>query len=374
MSIRKLSDGRYEWRHRVGGRHLKKTFARRADAVAHDSKVRADLARGVHVDMTSKTTVAEYFSQWAAMRVVRDATRTSYRVFLQHHLEPTPLGYRPLVKVRPSEVQAWAQGRAMVCHPSVVRKYTAYLSTAFTAAADDGLIARSPVQMRRMSLPKDDRPKFTPLTVSQVADWADAAAPAVRPMILTQAGLGLRVGELAALRVSDVDFLRRRVSIDRQLTPKGRTAPLKTARSRRTVPMPDMVAAVLAERIRTAAPLADGTIFYGPGDRWHDIGGGRPGRPWFRSSLGRMYRAARERAELSAGTSSHDLRHHYASVLLDAGESVPAVAERIGDTPEMVLKVYGHLMPDREDNARKAIDAAWEAAAEQAEDDAAGTL
>ena len=42
MSIRKLADGRYEWRHRVGGRHLKKTFARRADAVSHDAAVRAD--------------------------------------------------------------------------------------------------------------------------------------------------------------------------------------------------------------------------------------------------------------------------------------------------------------------------------------------
>ena len=30
------------------------------------------------------------------------------------------------------------------------------------------------------------------------------------------------------------------------------------------------------------------------------------------------------------GTTSHDLRHHYASVLLAAGESVVAVAERLG--------------------------------------------
>jgi hypothetical protein len=36
--------------------------------------------------------------------------------------------------------------------------------------------------------------------------------------------------------------------------------------------------------------------------------------------------------------------------------------QRIGDTPEMVLQVYGHLMPDREDTTRKAVDAAWRAA------------
>jgi hypothetical protein len=53
------------------------------------------------------------------------------------------------------------------------------------------------------------------------------------------------------------------------------------------------------------------------------------------------------------------LRHHYASVLLDAGESVVTVAERLGDTPQMVLKVYGHLMPDSEDRTRRLIDEAW---------------
>jgi hypothetical protein len=39
--------------------------------------------------------------------------------------------------------------------------------------------------------------------------------------------------------------------------------------------------------------------------------------------------------------------------------SLKRVAERLGDTPEMVLKVYGHIMPDSEDRTRRAIDAAW---------------
>jgi len=37
------------------------------------------------------------------------------------------------------------------------------------------------------------------------------------------------------------------------------------------------------------------------------------------------------------------------------------VAARIGDTPAMVLEVYGHLMPDQEDRTRRAVDAAWQA-------------
>ena len=98
---------------------------------------------------------------------------------------------------------------------------------------------------------------------------------------------------------------------------------------------------------------------------------GRANQTWPQGAANRLYREALAPAGLPDGTSSHDLRHHYASVLLDAGESVHAVAERIGDTTQMVLKVYGHLMPDREDTTRKAVDAAWRAATDQATE---GTL
>jgi integrase len=51
-------------------------------------------------------------------------------------------------------------------------------------------------------------------------------------------------------------------------------------------------------------------------------------------------------------------------VLLAAGESVVAVAERLGhDDATMVIRVYGHLMPDSEDRTRRAVDDARLAAA-----------
>ena len=60
-----------------------------------------------------------------------------------------------------------------------------------------------------------------------------------------------------------------------------------------------------------------------------------------------------------------DLRHHLAGVLLSAGESVVAVAERLGhEDASLVLSTYGHLMPDSDDRTRSAIDAAWTAGRE----------
>jgi integrase len=155
--------------------------------------------------------------------------------------------------------------------------------------------------------------------------------------------------------VQDVDFLRRTVRIEWQFTQgsQGERSEPKTPRSRRTVPLPRVAADALAAHLAAYPAAEDGTIF--------TTRRGAPlGHVYYGHNL--MGRAVAE-AGLPKGTTSHDLRHHYASVLLAAGESVVAVAERLGhEDASLVLSTYGHLMPDSDDRTRSAIDAAWDAA------------
>jgi len=100
------------------------------------------------------------------------------------------------------------------------------------------------------------------------------------------------------------------------------------------------------------SPGVDGTIFTSSADAVHrqEVYGSR------------VFAAAVKDAELPAGTTTHDLRHHYASVLLVAGESVVAVAERLShENATLVRTTYGHLMPDSEDRTRRAVEDAWSA-------------
>ena len=128
----------------------------------------------------------------------------------------------------------------------------------------------------------------------------------------------------------------------------------KTPRSRRTLPLPTVVADALAAHRAAFTPAGDGTLFTT-----------RTGAPYRHDYYGSIiFSAAVRRAELPQGTTSHDLRHHFASVLLAAGESVVAVAERLGhENAALVLSTYGHLMPDSEERTRRAIDDAWSAPA-----------
>ncbi len=73
------------------------------------------------------------------------------------------------------------------------------LRSIYTSAVLDRLVASSPVV--RVQLPRSERARVVPLTVDQVRALAEAMPARTRAMVLTQAGLGLRVGELLALRV-----------------------------------------------------------------------------------------------------------------------------------------------------------------------------
>jgi integrase len=141
------------------------------------------------------------------------------------------------------------------------------------------------------------------------------------------------------------------VHIEWQLSQDGkRRVPPKTPRSRRTLPLPSVVAEALAAHLAEFPPAVDGSLFTTAN-----------GNLWRQEHYGaRVFTPAVRGAGLPAGTTSHDLRHHCASVLLEAGESVVAVAERLGhENATLVLKTYGHLMPDSEDRIRRAIDDAW---------------
>jgi integrase len=217
-----------------------------------------------------------------------------------------------------------------------------------------------------------------------VTALADAMLPRYQALVITQAGLGLRIGELLGLRITDIDFLRRTVRIEHQADKKTHEiVVLKTESSRRTIPLPQWVGNALAAHLAAfpaghdvectcqagCSRVSSGLIFHTAAGTAldQDYYGYRvfgkavaKANTTIRKANARLPKGAAHAAQLPAGTTSHDLRHHFASVLLQAGESVVAVAEWLGhDNAALVLSTYGHLMPHSEDRMRKAIDAAY---------------
>ncbi|MFO8076716.1 MAG: site-specific integrase [Egibacteraceae bacterium] len=177
--------------------------------------------------------------------------------------------------------------------------------------------------------------------------------PRYAPPVTLAAGCGLRQGEAFGLRVSDVDFLRQRLEVRQQVKhPKGQgtvVAPPKRGKQR-SVPLPAAVAEAIAGHLARYPTERDGLVVTSAA-----------GTPLNRGSWNaRVWKPAVAAAGLeTGGLGFHQLRHHYASVLLHGGVSIRALAEYLGhDDPGFTLRVYSHVMPDSEDRARQAVDAA----------------
>ena len=82
------------------------------------------------------------------------------------------------------------------------------------------------------------------------------------------------------------------------------------------------------------------------------------GQPLQRQTFSaKVWRLAVAKAGAPADTRFHDLRHYYASLLIQHGESVKTVQVRLGHaTAAETLDTYSHLWPDSEDRTREAVD------------------
>jgi integrase len=215
----------------------------------------------------------------------------------------------------------------------------------------DRVIATSPcADVRRPAA--SGSAKLEVLTTEQVLALAGAVPARYSALIVAGAGLGLRPGELFGVTVDRVDFLRRTVTVDRQLVyAEGggvQLAPPKTNASYRTVPLPRTVADALAAHL-VAFPT-EGFVFTNA-----------RGAPILARSFRGVWEHARSIAGLPDWATPHALRHYYASLLIQSGASVKAVQARLGHASAVVtLDTYGHLWPDEEDRTRAAVDAAFE--------------
>ena len=91
---------------------------------------------------------------------------------IDNHIAGTRLGGRRLSAVRTSEVQAWVTERSQTLSPGTVRLVVQTLRSIFNVAVQDRLLARNPVT--RLTLPRSEKQRITPLSVIEVHDLADA--------------------------------------------------------------------------------------------------------------------------------------------------------------------------------------------------------
>jgi integrase len=205
-----------------------------------------------------------------------------------------------------------------------------------------------------VELPSARSPKMLFLTADDVAILATAVgartvshrpSPKTRPpfglVVRFAAYTGLRAGEIVGLRVEDLNFLTRSVHVRRSVSMvegQLREEAPKTAASGRIVGVP---AALWAELVEYVGPRRDdpaGPVFlsHRGGPFNHNVFYLSYFKPAVREVLPKRLHGLR----------FHDLRHTYASLLVEMGAHPKEMAERLGHSSvQITLDRYAHLMP-----------------------------
>jgi integrase len=328
-----------------------------------------DLRRGVGIPAprtgaTFRDAAEHWYVHRAAQQNWKGSTRRDYRSALDRHLLPA-FGDRALEEVTTDAIQEWRD--AAIAEGTIPTRTAAKLVTIIGGVYEQArktykLTTPNPARdVERIKLAYNPerfvfyqpeqvlalvraaeqyQPRTgTPPTPKQEKATA-ASARQDGALFLTAAFTGLRLGELLALRIRDVDFDAESIRVFGSVDITDGVGTPKSGKGR-TVPMVEDVARALArilQRDRFTGP--DDHVFVGADGRYLDS-----------SALRRRYRTAQKQAGLDP-IRFHDLRHTFGSLAITQAESVRELQDWMGHADARTTARYVHYKP-RKGEARR---------------------
>ena len=327
-----------------------KGIARQQEAI-----IKAQLLKGqplISEPTRPDLTMREYAMRWleTGKGLLAVKTQANYHQLLNLYVLPC-LGEKVLRSI------TWANVRTLLNQKQLdglsqnsVRLIRAVISTLLTDASEEGLIPINPVlgQRRKRRGSHTMQSDVSPLNWQQKQVFesklremenGELLSPAYSMLLSTYIKAGLRPGEGRALKLGDIDFLGRRLRVQRAATLNGAIKNTKTGEIR-WVDLSDGLLADLKTYItlRKAEDMAQGTesIWLFPS---------LTGTLLDESHVVRAFHRVLDAAGLPRFR-VYDLRHTFASLLLSSNVPLLYVSQQLGHTkPTITLKYYARWIP-----------------------------
>ncbi len=356
--IYKRPDGRWSAAITNGDKRTWVYGKRRADVVkklAVATKRRDD---GLPM-LAERQTVGQFLNSWIVGLGpnVRAGTLRGYESKTRVHLVPG-LGRILLARLTPQDVQAFLSAKIDAgLSPRTVQHLRAILRAALNDALRWGLVGRNAAAL--VDGPRVPQGDVRPLAPAEARTLLETVRGDRLEALYTVAlAMGLRQGEALGLRWDDIDLDAGVLTVQATLQRVNKTFTLaepKTARSRRTLPLPDRVGDSLrAHRTRQLEErLAAGPM-------WEDQGlvfSTRTGGYLHGSNVTRDFQRILAHAGLPQ-MRFHDMRHACASLLLAQGVQPRVVMEVLGHSQiALTMNLYAHVLPEAQRDAAISMNA-----------------
>ena len=352
--IAKYRDGHGKVRTAPGGPFTHKRAAVRAGEAAEA----ASRALGWRSPDAAARTWGDWCEEWWKARTVETSTMKSDLGRRDNHLMPR-WGATPLIDITRQDVKAWAaelrtytraDGTTGTRAAATVERITALFSVSLAAAVDAEILEANPAARLKVGGGEASVERY--LTHDEFDAILEHLDGEYRRMVTLLAGTGLRWSEAAGLHWSRVEDGERRLEVAEVWSLTGRTMkPYPKGKRRRYVPVPEWVE--LGER-----PERAGTCGYphtGPACRSSLVLTTESGTIVDQSKFSKVWARAVKAADVGH-VRPHDLRHTYASWLLQDGVPLARVGKLLGHVSPVTTQRYAHLDETPADDVLAALD------------------
>lgn len=361
INIYKRKDGRWEGRYiqgrKASGRAKYRYVYGRSYTECREKLKAAEVQKKTPPKCKCTLTVKELFSQLLQKRAgdVKESTLARYRFLIERHILPA-LGELTVNKLTAERLQSFlnekrANGalRGGGLSAKSVRDICVLVRSALRLAAE---IFPSVEAMSHVKLPPYRQRKIQVLSegeIQRIAAYALASPTPENIGILLCLNTGLRLGELCALRWSDIDFYSGTVRVERtvqRVNFGGKTRLLiqspKSESSIRSVPIPADMLFLLKKTALLAAPDAY-------------IMTGRTDKPMEPRTCQRGFHALLRNCGVK-DRNFHTIRHTYASRCIERGVDIKSLSEMLGHADiQTTLRLYVHSSMEHKQRAVQKI-------------------
>lgn len=342
-------------------------------------KVRDAIKRneeGLPVEAKNRTlamVVEDWFEAQGSKGKWKAKTQHFYRGLIDDHLKPSALWSMKLVTLTATLVDKFLreqaehgrvkpetkpEGWTPELSPKTVNEIRGVLRAAINRAIKLGELTRNNVVKQTQAREQTAEP-IKPFTPEEAEKLLGALhGHRLQAILTTMLTLGVRKGEALGLRWSDVNFEAHTVAINQNLVTIPGKGPIfdtpKTAKSRRTIPLPDSLWTLLKthKQSQLEARLQ-------AGNTWEDYGLVFPtatGRPQSPRNLTRDFHALLAKLGLPR-RGIHSLRHSAATLWLDGGANMKTVQTLLGhSTYKLTADTYSHTVEHQERAAVESMD------------------
>jgi integrase len=277
-------------------------------------------------------TVTAFVEDWLKHHVAvhcKPGTAEKYEMIFRKHWLPA-VGQLPLISVTREHIKTVAAEKLGAdLKPRTVKGHLDVLRACLSEAVEDKLIPVNPAARLSKLVPRSgDNPEIDIFTRAEVTAFLEVAERHMRdayPIVLTLARTGLRIGEARTLQSDDVDFAQRTLWVRRTWGSRKKALGDRRINVRR-VDMSKQLTHVLQGflAVREVEAIVKGQerspwLFLGGGD-----GPMTPGSFWQNVWCPLLRRAGIRYRK------PHTLRHTYASLLIQNGESLAYIRDQLG--------------------------------------------